>query len=456
MIDAKILIVDDNQSVLESARMFLKQEFRTVNTESNPREITNHLNKELYDVVLLDMNFKPGVNDGEEGFYWLDLIIEMSPEIIVILITAYGEVNLAVEAMKRGAADFVLKPWKNQKLLATIMSGLNLRNSRLEVKSLKRNKQQLVSVMHGNRVRIIGSSPSIKEMLSMIKRVATSDANVLILGENGTGKELVARELHHNSLRATAPFISVDMGAISESLFESELFGHVKGAFTDAFESKTGSFELAAGGTIFLDEIGNLSLRLQAKLLSVLQNREITPVGGNNKMPFDARVIAATNMPVKKMVDDKTFRQDLLFRINTVEILVPPLRERRSDIKELFAHYNDFYSEQYRKRPLKLSSKVAKRLETYDWPGNIRELQHAVERAVILSDNGLIEDSTLLVGSLERTNSDIFEADTLEEMEKHFILKKLADNNGNVTKTAKSLGLTRTALYRRINKHRLY
>lgn len=456
MIDAKLLVVDDNQSVLETARMFLKQEFTRVTTESDPREIVKHLNNESYDVIILDMNFKPGVNDGEEGFYWLQMIKEVNPDIIIILITAYGEVDLAVKAMKRGATDFVLKPWKNQKLLGTILSGLNLRKSKLEVQELKKNRKDLIQAVQGNSTSIIGHSSSIKNVLNLIQKVAATEASVLILGENGTGKELVARELHKQSSRSSEPFISVDMGAISETLFESELFGHVKGAFTDAIESKTGSFALAGAGTIFLDEIGNLSLRLQAKILSVLQNREITPVGSSQKLPMRARIITATNMPVKLMVQEKTFRQDLLFRINTVEIIVPALRERIEDVNVLFDHFNKLYSRQYGKELLKLTDRQLATLEKYDWPGNVRELQHAVERAVILSDDGNLKDSSVLVGRQGSEGDSILEAETLDEMEKLFILRKLAENNGNVTKTATTLGLTRTALYRRMNKHRLY
>ena len=456
MIDGHILIVDDNDSILESARMFLKEEFSDIILENDPRQIISHLNSGQVDVILLDMNFKPGVNDGSEGFYWLEIIKDVNPDIVVIMITAYGEVDLAVEAMKRGASDFVLKPWKNQKLLGTIMSGLQLKKSKQEVNKLKQEQKSLISTIKGKKPNILGESKELKEVLSVVNRVADTDANILILGENGTGKELIAREIHHQSGRASEPFITVDMGAITESLFESELFGHVKGSFTDAIADKVGSFELAGSGTIFLDEIGNLSLPLQAKILSVLQNQLVIPVGSNTQVPMRARVISATNRPVAEMVANGEFRQDLLFRINTIEITVPALRERSSDILLLFDYFNEHYSKQYGKAPLELAAKQRSLLIEYGWPGNVRELQHAVERAVILSEDSRNPDITVLIGQTSNASANPIEAETLEEMERLFLLNKLAENNGNVTKTARVLGMTRTALYRRINKYRLY
>ena len=456
MIDGHILIVDDNDSILESARMFLKEEFSDIILENDPRQIISHLNSGQVDVILLDMNFKPGVNDGSEGFYWLEIIKDVNPDIVVIMITAYGEVDLAVEAMKRGASDFVLKPWKNQKLLGTIMSGLQLKKSKQEVNKLKQEQKSLISTIKGKKPNILGESKELKEVLSVVNRVADTDANILILGENGTGKELIAREIHHQSGRASEPFITVDMGAITESLFESELFGHVKGSFTDAIADKVGSFELAGSGTIFLDEIGNLSLPLQAKILSVLQNQLVIPVGSNTQVPMRARVISATNRPVAEMVANGEFRQDLLFRINTIEITVPALRERSSDILLLFDYFNEYYSKQYGKAPLELAAKQRSLLIEYGWPGNVRELQHAVERAVILSEDSRNPDITVLIGQTSNASANPIEAETLEEMERLFLLNKLAENNGNVTKTARVLGMTRTALYRRINKYRLY
>jgi DNA-binding NtrC family response regulator len=454
MTSAKILIVDDDTDVLESARMFLKQEFSQVTIEANPQKIRDHLKVADYDVILLDMNFKKGVNDGEEGFYWLSQIRDADPEVVVILITAYGEIDLAVKAMKNGATDFVLKPWKNQKLLGTINAALQLRDARKEVVKLRNTQVRMTSDLDVGYLDFIGESAAVKRIHELIARVAPTDADVLILGENGTGKELVARALHRQSLRSENTLITVDLGAITETLFESELFGHVKGAFTDARADKAGRFELASGGTIFLDEIGNLSLPLQAKLLSVLQQRKVQRIGSAKTIDVDVRVISATNLPLYELTAERKFRQDLLYRLNTVEIRMPSLRERSDDIPQLCEHFLRIYGKKYKRPGMKIEKSVMVKLRKYPWPGNVRELQHAVERAVILSEDKTIHSSDLLIsnsGPTTRTDQPL----SMGEMEKHFIRQSLELNNGNVTDTAKALGLTRTALYRRMKRHGL-
>jgi len=453
MVSAKILIVDDDRDILETARMFLKQEFSHVQIEENPQRIPYLIKSTEFDVILLDMNFKIGVNDGEEGFYWLNEIKKIDTQAVVILITAYGEVDLAVKAMKHGATDFVLKPWKNQKLLGTIMAAIQLRQSRKEVEMLKVTQEKLSNTIDQPFIDFIGQSPAIQRVHELIDRVANTDADVLILGENGTGKELVARSIHRNSLRKDKVFITVDLGAITETLFESELFGHVKGAFTDARQDKPGRFELASGGTIFLDEIGNLSMGLQSKLLTVLQNRKVQRVGATQEIPVDFRLLCATNLSLNDMVFEKKFRQDLLYRINTVEIRVPPLRERTDDIPLLADHFLQVYGKKYKRPGMKIEKSVLQRMKKYFWPGNIRELQHAVERAVILSEEKTIESAELLINASAVKPKQENTPRTLDEMEKLFILQSLDDNNGNVSQTALTLGMTRTALYRRMKKH---
>lgn len=452
--EANILIIDDDRDVLETARMFLKQEFSSVDIEEDPSKIDGYFEMKNYDVILLDMNFSKGVNDGQEGFKWLRHIINKDNEAIVILITAYGEVDLAVKAMKEGASDFVLKPWKNQKLLATILSALELRKSKKEVTKLKATQSAINSDTNTKFSNFIGESDGVKQIKSLISKVAVTDADILILGENGTGKELVARAIHNQSNRKDSTFINVDLGALTESLFESELFGHIKGAFTDAKADKVGRFELADGGTIFLDEIGNLSLPLQAKLLTVLQSKKIQRVGSSKEINVNFRLICATNMPLTEMVAENTFRQDLLYRINTVEIKIPALNERPEDIPLLIKHFFGIYSKKYGKANMKIDKGIYSALKNYEWPGNIRELQHATERAVILSESNTIDSPELFVNQ-PINKVKIHEPKTLEDMEKTFIIETLENNKGNATATAKQLGLTRTALYRRLNKYGL-
>ena len=452
----KILIIDDDEDVLQAARLLLKQHFGLVHTEKNPQAIPALLKDESYDVILLDMNFTRNEITGEEGFRWLNKILEIDPSVAVVLITAYGDVERAVRAIKEGATDFVLKPWQNEKLIATLSAAMKLHQSRQEVVQLRDRQKQLSEDMAQDYQQILGVSPKIQQVMRNIEKVAKTEANVLILGENGTGKELVARELHRRSLRSQEVFISVDMGAIPESLFESELFGYVKGAFTDAKEDRAGRFEVASGGTLFLDEIGNLSLPMQAKLLTVLDNRKIFRLGSNQPRLIDIRLICATNMPIYEMVREKRFRQDLLYRINTVEIHLPPLRERREDIALLADYYVKIFARKYHKPIRGVAPSAMKKLQRYAWPGNVRELLHAIERAVIMSESKLLQaadfwfplaDSSTEALALQNYN--------LEEVEKMVIRKALDRHGGNISRAARDLGLTRTALYRRLEKYGL-
>jgi DNA-binding NtrC family response regulator len=450
-----VLIVDDDEDILASAMLFLEQQFSNVKGESNPASILRLFEKNDFDVVLLDMNFSKGKTDGSEGINLLEKIIERSPDTVVILMTAFGEIDLAVKGIKKGAFDFILKPWKNAKLLASVSSALKYRKSKQAVKRLESTRKTLSSDLDKNFQEIIGVSNAIAKVVKTIEKVAKTDASVLLLGENGTGKELLARLLHRKSDRTDQIFISADMGSLNENLIESEMFGHVKGSFTDAKDDKIGRFELAKGGTIFLDEIGNLSYPLQAKLLSALEKRVICRVGSNVEIPIDIRLVSATNMPLQKMVAEGKFREDLFYRINTFEIHLPPLRERLDDIPILAEHFLKIYSSKYNKPRIKIKKSTLKLLTKHNWPGNIRELQNTVERAVILCDNDeiVIDDFLLKKNELQAiANEDTL---NLDEMEKSIIMKALHKNNGNVTKAASDLGLQRNALYRRLEKYGL-
>jgi len=452
----KILIIDDDEDVLLAAKMLLKKHAHEVIIEKNPNKIPFLLNNDSYDVILLDMNFSQDTTSGKEGFYWLNQIMEKDPTSVVIMITAFGDVEMAVRALKEGATDFVLKPWQNEKLIATISAALKLKQSYKEVDKLKNTRKQLQEDSNQPFKEIIGKSKAIHEVFQIIDKVAKTDANVLILGENGTGKELVARALHLKSARKDNVFIGVDMGAITESLFESELFGHRKGSFTDAKEDRAGRFEVAHGGTLFLDEIGNLSLTLQSKLLTVLQNRHVTRIGSNKPLPIDIRLVCATNMPIYEMVKENKFRQDLLYRINTVEVHLPPLRERQEDIAQLADHFVKMYCQKYRKNVKSISPNALKRLEKYRWPGNIRELQHAIERVVIMCDNEVLNpDDFFFLMSGPQDNNIQTDNFNLEDIEKSIIQKAINKYQGNISKAAKELGLTRASLYRRLEKHGL-
>ena len=428
-----------------------------VHTEKNPESIVTLMKRALYDVILLDMNFSRDATSGKEGFFWLNKILEIDPAAVVIFITGYGDVELAVQGIKEGATNFILKPWDNQKLLATITANLRIRISKVELEELRSKQQVLMADQELTIGSLIGQSIPILKVMSTVEKVARTDANVLILGENGTGKELIARAIHRASDRHSEVFISVDLGAISESLFESELFGYKKGAFTDAKEDRAGRFEAASKGTIFLDEIGNLSFSLQSKLLSVLQSRKVVRLGTYRELPIDVRVICATNMPLYQMVSEGKFRQDLLYRINTVEIFIPPLRERTDDITLLADHFLNIYCHKYKLELKRISTLTLRRLERHHWPGNIRELQHAVERAVILSDNQVLEPHDFFINqSDDQINTDVNLINfNLEETEKMLIRKVIDKHGGNISKAAKELGLTRASLYRRIEKHGL-
>jgi DNA-binding NtrC family response regulator len=450
----KILMIDDDEDVLLAAKMLLKKQNHHVIIEKNPNKIPFLLNNDTYDVILLDMNFSKDITSGKEGFYWLEQILERDPNAVVILITAFGDVEMAVKALKQGATDFILKPWQNEKLVATISTAIRLKKSYNQVDKLKKAKELLEEQISKPFGEIIGQSTTIKEVFAMINKVAKTDANVLILGENGTGKELIARAIHQRSLRKDNSFVSVDMGAITETLFESELFGHKKGAFTDAREDRPGRFELASGGTLFLDEIGNLSMSLQSKLLSALQSRQVTRVGSNQPVPVDIRLICATNMPLAKMVQEGTFRQDLLYRINTVEIQVPPLSDRVEDIPLLAEHYLNYYAKKYHKPVTTIATEALDKLKRYAWPGNIRELQHAIERAVIMTDSSSLQETDFLF-SRSLTSGPSANTLNLDEVEKAAIAKALQMHGGNISKAADELGLTRASLYRRMEKYGL-
>lgn len=451
MVDAKILVVDDNKSVLSALEILLQFEYKTVKSISNPNQISSFPNLVDFDIVLLDMNFSAGVNTGNEGLFWLREIQKKAPQISVIMMTAYGAVDLAVKALKEGAADFVLKPWNNDKLLATVKSAYELRKSRKEVSKLRQKEDNLKQVINQNKNYIVGNSKALNAVLKLVGKVAKTDVNVLVTGENGTGKELIARELHGLSVRKNEVFIPVDMGSISEHLFESELFGHLKGSFTDAKEDRAGKFEAANGGTLFLDEIGNLSLQTQAKLLSAIQNKTVVRVGSNKLIPVDIRLICATNENLDKMVADGLFREDLLYRINTISIEVPPLREREEDIIILANFYLNKFTAKYSKQGLKINQDAQEKLMEYSWPGNVRELLHTIERAVILSEGSVLKPTDFLLNE-KSTRSVETDKITLEEMEAQMISNALDQNDGNYSATAEQLGISRQTLYNKMKK----
>lgn len=456
MIDATVLVIDDDEDILLSAKLFLKQQFSQVITCKSPKEINVLLSRNEIDIILLDMNYQKGVSDGREGLYWLDHILSIDKDYVVILMTAYGNVELAVQAIKKGATDFILKPWENEKLFATLSSASKLRQSNKKVSKLEKIHSSLQKDLNRQFENIIGTSEPIKHLQNILVKVGPTDANVLILGENGTGKQVFAYELHKLSPRKNQVFMHVDLGSLNENLFESELFGYAKGAFTDAKEDKPGRFEMAEGGTIFLDEIGNLSLSLQSKLLSVIQNRTINRLGESKERKINVRLITATNMPLNEMVAKGSFRQDLLFRINTVELMLPSLSNRGDDIILLASHFLTSFSNKYHKSFLNINEKAKSALLTYHWPGNIRELQHVIERAVIMSDsNEITTDDLQLSPQKFGTNTIATNNLGLEEMEKLMVQKAIDKHKGNISRAAADLGLTRAALYRRIEKFEL-
>lgn len=444
---ATVLIVDDDTDVLTAVKLLLKTEAHEVITEKNPENLNWLVQRNEIDIILLDMNFNSAINTGNEGLYWLRKIKEWKPAVCVIMITAYGDIDLAVRSLKEGANDFVVKPWHNEKLIEAIKELLDKKEGVKPVKSSVKNTAGDTS--------ILGESDVMQDIFYKVNKIAPTDANILLLGENGTGKDLMAKAIHERSLRADKPFVKVDVGALTDSLFESELFGHKKGAYTDAREDRQGRFEDAQGGTLFLDEIGNISLQQQAKLLTILQNRQVTRLGTNKPVDVDIRLICATNLPLSELANENRFRKDLVYRINTVEINMPPLRRRSEDIAILARHFAKLYAGKYLKPSVDFEPAALQKLKSYTFPGNVRELQYTIERAVIMSDNQVLRADDLIFSILE-TSGDIMADDEnipLSLMEKNAILRVIEKNNGNITRAAKELGLTRTALYRRLSKY---
>lgn len=448
-----ILIVDDDEFVLLSVRVLLEPHFQSVKTTNNPERIPALFDREQFDVVVLDMNFRQGDTTGNQGMFWLKKILSMSLDTQVILLTAYADIHLAVESIKEGALDFIVKPWQNEKLLSTVKTANLVSQEKKTVKQLRSQRKTLVTSLEKNYEPLIGSSQQIQNIRNTIEKVAPTETEVLILGANGTGKEVIAYEIHRRSKRAEGIFMVVDVGSLTETLFESEMFGHRKGAFTDAKEDRVGRFEAAGGGTLLLDEIGNLSPSLQAKLLTVLQNRKIVRQGSNTPIDVDVRIICATNGNLKAMVRDGLFREDLLYRINTVEIDVPPLFERPEDIPPIAAHFLGKYTKKYQKAGLTLSPDAMSYLQKYSWPGNIRELSHALERAVIMCEETELQPGDF--GILEKQSAGDFMFDRLNlgKLEEWAVRKALAKHKGNVSQAAEELGLSRGALYRRMEQY---
>ncbi len=445
---ASVLVIDDDRDVLTAMELLLKKEVGYIATEKDPGNLPMLLKKHSFDLVLLDMNFNASINTGNEGIYWLKRVRDIDANLIVVMITAYADIDLAIRSLKEGAADFIVKPWNNQVLLDSL-------KDLLQKKSRRQTDGSPVKG-HYEDAGMIGQSEAMQHVFSKITKVAPTDANVLILGENGTGKDLIARAIHQHSLRAKQAFVKVDVGALTETLFESELFGHKKGAFTDAREDREGRFESADKGTLFLDEIGNISLQQQAKLLTVLQNRQVTKLGSNIPVPVNIRLLCATNQPLSGLADENRFRKDLIYRINTVEIILPPLRSRKEDIAPLTAHYLKFYREKYFKSSLEISPKALDKLREYHYPGNIRELQYIIERSVIMADGDVLQPQDFIFSPIEsRATADHHAETSLSAVEKQTIMRVIEKNNGNITKAAKELGITRTALYRRLGKYEL-
>jgi len=444
--NASILVVDDDQDVLTAVRLLLRPEVKLIVTEKNPENLRSHLQSNEFDVILLDMNFNSSINTGNEGIFWLKKIKELRSNACVIMITAYGDIDLAIKSLKEGAFDFMVKPWHNEKLLATVSE------------ALRRKEGKPSPLLPGASIfetELLGTSEPMRDIFYKLQKIAPTDANILILGENGTGKEVIAKAIHHFSSRASKPFVKVDVGALTDSLFESELFGHKKGAFTDAREDRAGRFEMAEGGTVFLDEIGNISLHQQAKLLSVLQNRQVTRLGSNEAIPIDIRLICATNVSIQELANESRFRKDLIYRINTVEIVVPPLRKRTTDIMLLANHFARIYSNKYLKPLPEFDRYATEKLLAYHYPGNVRELQYTIERAVIMAEDQVLSTNDIVFSPIESTPAPEVEtaATNLGAVEKNTILRVIEKHSGNISKAAKELGITRTALYRRLSKY---
>ena len=444
---ARILVIDDDPDVLTAVKLLLKREVNEVIADKNPENIPAILSRQPIDLVLLDMNFKSAINTGNEGLYWLNRIKSLRPEIPVIMITAYGAIDLAVASLKQGATDFIVKPWQNEHLLNVLADSLSHKNGKKKI-----HKVQIAGT------DMIGESDVMKNLMHKITKIAPTDANILILGENGTGKDVIADMIQRESKRATMPYVKVDVGALTDTLFESELFGHKKGAFTDARDDRAGRFEAADKGTLFLDEIGNISLQQQAKLLSVLQSRKVIPLGSNTPIPIDIRLLCATNVPLSALADESRFRKDLIYRINTVEVQVPPLRERGNDILLLANHFIEKYADKYAKAAPRLDKGTAEKLLNHHYPGNVRELQYSIERAIIMCDSEVLLPEDVIFSPIEQASQQIMheqDAYNLSEMEKNAILKVIEKHNGNISKASQELGLTRTALYRRLSKYNI-
>ncbi|MFO8236608.1 MAG: sigma-54 dependent transcriptional regulator [Bacteroidales bacterium] len=455
IIPGKLLIVDDDKGVLRSLELLLDKIVGFTETITTPNQLPEKLRVYKPDLVLLDMNFTAGKNTGNEGLFWLREIKKTDPDIIVILFTAYADIDLAVKGMREGAMDFIVKPWNNDKLINTLKTAYQLKVGQTKIRKLSKENQTLRNELSKNDFKIIGESEVMNEIIKLSDKIAGTDTNVLITGENGTGKELIARYIHYHSNRSSGPLINVDLTTISEQLFESELFGHVKGAFTDAKEDRTGRLEAAGGGTIFLDEIGNLPLAMQAKLLAVLQNRQITPVGSNNQIPIDIRLISATNKNLETQIDQGLFREDLYYRINTIRLELPPLRKRDEDAIILAEYYLDYYSTQYNKPNLKLTKNTKDEIMQYHWPGNVRELKHSLEKAVILCETDEIKPEELFFNTKKHPQEKDRWPLKFEEIEKKAILRALANQNGILSEAAKELGLTRQTLYNKLKKYHI-
>jgi len=448
----KILIVDDDKNILRSLKILLEDEFSEIKTISNPNIILSEYQKENFDVVLLDMNFSAGLNTGNEGIFWLNEILKIDKQAVIILITAYGDVDLVVKAMKKGATDFIIKPWNNEKLISTLKAALKIRKSQVKINKLSKDKESLSAEINKPKEKIIGSSDAMSKVFAMIDKIASTDVNVLILGENGTGKELIAQEIHKKSTRNLKPIISVDMGSIPDTLFESEIFGHKKGSFTDAKEDRIGRFEIANEGTLFLDEIGNIPVSLQTKLLTTLQKREIISIGDNKPKPINVRLISATNKNIEDLINQGLFREDLYYRINTVQIELPPLRERNGDIVIIAEYYLKIFAAKYEKHQLKFSNNAIKTLSNYQWPGNIRELKHTIEKAVILCNSNTLQPEDFMLKQESKTSDWPLK---FEEIEKQAIKRALGNNLGKIIGAAAELGLTRQTLHNKIKKYNL-
>ncbi|TVR73834.1 MAG: sigma-54-dependent Fis family transcriptional regulator [Marinilabiliales bacterium] len=450
---ASLLLVDDNAELLSGLKLFLNPWFDSIDVIRNPNLIPSRIQSSRYDVILLDMNFTAEITSGNEGIYWLRQIVESDPDAVVVMITAYGDIELAVKAVKEGAADFISKSWDEEKILSTLISALKLSHSKKEIKKLK-TQQKHLSVQEDQGHSIFNSrARSMTGILRCIEKTAPTDANILILGENGTGKEIVAREIHRLSNRSDNIFVHLDLGSLSDPLFESELFGYKKGAFTDAKEDKPGRIEIASGGTLLLDEIGNLPLHLQTKLLSVIQNQEIVPLGGTRPVGVDVRLISATNSPLETMIKEGSFREDLYFRINTIQIEVPPLRERKEDIGGLANYFLKRFSARYKTDVPALSEKAAEKLLSYNWPGNIRELMHTIEKAVILAEDKILKPDDFTLNDKVKKHGRIPGSFNLSENEKHLIESAIETFDGNMSRVARELGINRSTLYEKIKKY---